>query len=193
MASHDYIRYIPTWKRPQELTEDDSGRLQINPSSAIASSASRARLSNIMTALTMVMVLAVVFVGTRMYQDRSQRVDVAASVDMNKSLRGLVAGVDYQGNSFSLVYEDSMDPEILAFDHAKWNVQLPPGTKFLGKQSFPIRTCFKVPDLNSTLSYAEAIPCAHIVVPGKKVIVEYVQINGDTQSLIAQTIIGEIK
>lgn len=189
MASHEYIRYIPSWRRPPTSDESSDSRIQMSPTSAIATSESRARMQNILTGLTMLMVLAILFIGTRYYQTQSAKLDVSASVDMAHSVTGAVASVDYRNNSFTLLYSESRDPDIAALDVPKWTVYLPPGEKFTGKQTMPLKVCMTVPDFSS-LTSATPQTCASVIQPGRSVLVEYLIVNADAQTLVAKTVIG---
>lgn len=180
--------FVPQWKRGFDDDNAVSG-IQINPSTAIEQSKSRAKKQQLIAGLGMIAVLIVVFIGGLSSVRQEQTVSVEASLTLKKGLMGTVTTADYDTNTFTMTYEDSQDPQIIDAAIDQWIVTLPPGTQFLNDQ--PQETCFTVPDIQGSLEVRVNAPCERVVNLGDTILVEYLILTPETHRMVAKTIIGE--
>ncbi len=181
--------FIPPWRTTPVRSTDRSKHVEINPSTAIDQSRTRASLRRILTNTGLFAVLIVALVGgmVNIRQKTSSMVD--ASVDMKKAVRGRIDEVHKDTNEFILLYESSIDPTIARAQVRSWLVSLPPGERLDREPG--LQTCLTVKDLNTTLTKAKVRPCSQVVKAGKRVIVEYLILRDDSARMVAKTVISE--
>jgi len=177
-----------------DAPKESSSQFQLNPTSVIArntSSEERLRERQIITALVgMMAVVAVIAFGQYFVQTRVQSVSVEAAVNMKRTLRGTVGSVDHGRETFALWYQESLDPRIQYANVMEWMVRLPPGTSFIGSDAVPQKECYVVTDIRKSLSEAQPTPCYAVVRTGQEVLVEYVVLQPEKETMVAKTIIG---
>ncbi|MFC1626701.1 hypothetical protein ACFL1P_00690 [Patescibacteria group bacterium] len=182
--------YTPPWKSIPTGSSDDASSIQMNPSSAYATSSSSSNYRQIFTTAGLVGVLIVAVIGGLSSVQQQQSVSVRASVDLKHSIRGTVDEVSVQDNTFVLLYSSSIDPVISEADVYRWKVSLPPGEIFLSTDT-GIETCSTVSDITKSLSDSVVQPCSVVVQTGKKLVVEYLILQTENKHMIAKKIIGE--
>ena len=181
--------FVPPWRTTPVRSADRTKHVEINPSTAIDQSKTRASLRRILTNTGLFAVLIVALAGGILNIRQRASTIVDASVDMKKAVRGRIDEVHIQKNEFVLLYESSIDPVLTSAQIDTWMVSLPPGERL--KKEAGLQTCLVVKDLNTTLTKAKVRPCNQVVKAGEHVIVEYLILHERSARMVAKTIIGE--
>ena len=138
--------WLPFAQPGSSPKESGLSGIQLNPISAINRTESKYSVRMMMTAASLLAVLAVILVGNGYLQNKPQTTDINASVTLKQSMRGTVRQVDQSANTFSVNPNFSYDPVISRAAKPLWVVSLRPGQVFTGRQA-GVGTCFTVPDL----------------------------------------------
>lgn len=163
-------------------------QVQMSPISAMMQTQAISTVKRLITGVGMIAIVLAVVAGTVNYLQRGSSIN--ASFNLKQSVSGIVLAVDQLHNSFSLLYLSSFDTRVAMLGKSKWTVLLPPGTSFADSQTGK-SICLLVSDLSGNLSDTVTSTCSHVVVRGKKLLIEYLFLTPDKDQLVAKTIIGE--
>lgn len=191
MRQPDTTFKIPIWRQTPG-SRRDSSRIQLNPASAIAQSDAKLALKTWAVTGSMLAVLALILVGGMTTVRQKQKTSVEASLNLKRSLVGLVTHIESSNNAFTIRLQSSLDPKILQSQREEWTIQLPPGESFeIEKRFGTIPACFITEDIRKSLVNASAADCSEIVQVGQEILIEYLILKPEDQTIIAKTVVGQ--
>ncbi len=191
MGQQNTYYKIPIWRQTPG-SRSDSGRIQLNPASAMAQSDAKLALKTWAVTGSMLAVLALILVGGLTTVRQKQTTSVEASLNLKRSLVGEVTAINSDSNVFTIHMQSSLDPKILQSQITQWTIKLPPGEAFDTEKRFgTMPACFLTDDIRKSLANAVASNCADTVIIGQEVLIEYLILKPDDRTIIAKTVVGQ--